>query len=237
MKMQQLQAQLRAIIRSRIRRGELTGLGLAREAGFRQAHLSNFLNARRGLSLDSMDRLLQAMQLDALDLVEPDELQKRVGHSPPETSGQRTVRLVSAENATSPRISPEQVLEVLSFKKTFLQKLKPNLVGDRSEWERFVLLKADAPSSKAMTPCFGVGAVVLVDRHYNSLEPYRRLQHNLYAVRMGAGCSIRYATVVEDCMILRPHHSDFPIELLRITQGRSYSDYIVGRVCHVSAEL
>src|SRR5437868_6915308 len=123
MKMYQLQARLRTMIWSRIHRGELTGLALAREAGFQQAHLSNFLNSRRGLSLDSMDRLLQAMNLGTLDLIDPEELQRRAGHSLPDISGQRTVSLISAENAVSPRFVPEQVLETISFKKTFLQGL------------------------------------------------------------------------------------------------------------------
>jgi transcriptional regulator with XRE-family HTH domain len=225
------------MIWSRIHRGELTGLALAREAGFQQAHLSNFLNSRRGLSLDSMDRLLQAMNLGTLDLIDPEELQRRIGHPAPDSSWQRTVGLISAENAASPRFVPEQVLEVVSFKKTFLQGLKPNIVGDRSEWERFVLLKADVASSKAMGPRIGAGALLLIDRHYNSLEPYRRLQHNLYAIRINAGCSIRYAAVAEDRMILRPHRREFPVELLRMERGRNYSDYIVGRVCHMSVEV
>ncbi len=77
MKMQQLQARLRTYIWARIHRGELTGLALSRDAGFQQAHLSNFLNARRGLSLDSLDRLLRAMDIGLLDLIDPDEIQKR----------------------------------------------------------------------------------------------------------------------------------------------------------------
>lgn len=108
MKMQQLQARLRAIIWSRIHRGEVTGLALAREAGFQQAHLSNFLNSRRGLSLESMDRLLHAMQLGTLDLVEPDELYRRAGHAPPDSAGHRMVGLVSAENAGSPISRPSK---------------------------------------------------------------------------------------------------------------------------------
>jgi transcriptional regulator with XRE-family HTH domain len=225
------------MIWSRIHRGELTGLALARDAGFQQAHLSNFLNSRRGLSLDSMDRLLQAMNLGTLDLVDPEELRRRAGHSMPDLSGQRTVGLISAEDADSPRLTPEQVLEVVNFKKSFLQGLKPNIVGDRSDWERFVLLKADVANSKAMGPRIGAGALLLIDRHYNSLEPYRRMQHNLYAIRMNAGCSIRYAAAAEGRMILRPHRREFPVELLRMERGRNYSDYIVGRVCHISVEV
>jgi hypothetical protein len=88
-----------------------------------------------------------------------------------------------------------------------------------------------------MLPRVSPGAVLLLDRHYNSLEPYRRSQPNVYAIRRDATCSIRYAAVVEDRMILRPHQREFPVELLRIQRGRSFSDYIIGRVCHVSFEV
>src|ERR1700759_2230454 len=72
-----LQDQLREHIRARIRRRELTGSGLARAAGFPQGHLSNFLNCRRGLSLESMDRLLETLGIKVADLVAPEEIQRR----------------------------------------------------------------------------------------------------------------------------------------------------------------
>src|SRR5215469_11105921 len=75
MKLHELQDQLRVHIRSRIGRKELTGIRLARAAGFPQGHLSNFLNARRGLSLESMDRLLQTLGIGVLDLVDDREIQ------------------------------------------------------------------------------------------------------------------------------------------------------------------
>ena len=55
---QTLQDSLRTGIWARLERGELTGKSLAHKAGFQQAHLSNFLNGKRGLSLQAMDRLL-----------------------------------------------------------------------------------------------------------------------------------------------------------------------------------
>src|ERR1035438_10555812 len=77
MRLQDLQDKLRAHIRARIDRGELTGTGLSREAGFQQAHLSNFLNARRGLSLESMDRLLDTLNIGVLDLADLKDIERR----------------------------------------------------------------------------------------------------------------------------------------------------------------
>ena len=77
MNLQDLQDQLRAHIRARIGRGELSGVSLARAADFPQGHLSNFLNARRGLSLESMDRLLETLDIGVLDLVDTQDIQQR----------------------------------------------------------------------------------------------------------------------------------------------------------------
>ena len=78
MTLQDLQDKLRAHIRARIERGELTGSRLSRAAGFQQGHLSNFLNARRGLSLKSMDRLLESLNLSVLDLADLKEIEQQV---------------------------------------------------------------------------------------------------------------------------------------------------------------
>ena len=51
MKFKVLQENLRKILWDRIEAGELTGLRLAEQTGFKQAHISNFFNRKRGLSL------------------------------------------------------------------------------------------------------------------------------------------------------------------------------------------
>ena len=56
MKFQALQENLRKALWERIQEGDLTGLRLARETGFKQAHISNFLNRKRGLSIEGMDK-------------------------------------------------------------------------------------------------------------------------------------------------------------------------------------
>ena len=82
MRITDLEDNLRAHIWARIHRGELTGSGLSRDAGFQQAHMSNFLNARRGLSPEAMDRLLDVLQVDVLDLADPEELRLRALQRP-----------------------------------------------------------------------------------------------------------------------------------------------------------
>ncbi len=237
MRLQDLQDKLRAHIRARIDRRELTGSGLSREAGFQQGHLSNFLNSRRGLSLESMDRLLQTLQISLLDLVDANDIQRRALF-PGAAAGFESVAVVTGEQAAHlPRFAPGQVRESVRFSKSFLRRLKPNDTGDRSEWLRFVLLRLDAKAAAGVWQRVPAGAAFLVDRHYNSLQPYRRLQPNIYAVGVEARCLIGYVSVSGDHLVMRPQNPLYPVELVRIERGRSYSDYIVGRVCHVAFEV
>lgn len=44
-----LQEELRRLLWERIKARQLTGLGLAKQTGFEQAYISNFLNRKRSL--------------------------------------------------------------------------------------------------------------------------------------------------------------------------------------------
>ena len=83
MKFKALQENLRKTIRGRIEEGDLTGLKLAQQTGFQQAHISNFLNSKRSLSLEGMDKVLQVQHLSVLDLLDPAEINKRASILPP----------------------------------------------------------------------------------------------------------------------------------------------------------
>jgi hypothetical protein len=79
-------------------------------------------------------------------------------------------------------------------------------------------------------------AVLLLDRHYNSLRPYQQGAVNIYAVQGLARCAVRYAAVAPGRIILRPYNPDWPVELVKIPYGKGSSDYIVGRVCHIAVD-
>ena len=233
MRITDLEDNLRAHIWARIHRGELTGSGLSRDAGFQQAHMSNFLNARRGLSLEAMDRLL-----DVLDLADPEELRLRALQRPERASSFESVPLVSLHDAAfAPLIPPRQARDSLKFRKRFLRRLKPDAIGGRDDWLRFVLVRTDAGNARAMAPRLAPGAVLLLDRHYNSLRRYHPGTPNIYAVRAGTECAIRYVSVASGRMILRPQDPDSPVELVEIAHGRGFTEYIAGRVCHIAVEV
>src|SRR5438094_3533885 len=63
MNFQDLHELLRQELVRRIERGVVTGSRLAQQAGFQQAHISNFLNRKRALSLEGLDRVLASQNL------------------------------------------------------------------------------------------------------------------------------------------------------------------------------
>jgi len=98
------------------------------------------------------------------------------------------------------------------------------------------MVRADPGSVRAMTPRLAPGAVLLLDRHFDSLRPYHHGMPNIYAVRSGEQCAIRYVAAAAGRIILRPHNDQWPVELVEIGIGRGLAEYIVGRVCHIAVE-
>ena len=237
MKFKALQDNLRKILSQRIQAGELTGLRLAQQTGFKQAHVSNFLNRKRGFSIEGMDKVLQVQHLSVLDLLDTAEVNKRATILPPSADEFENVVLAdSSTAATHPLIADMHVKEIFKFKKSFLHKLKPETEGDRYSWQRFVLIKLDARDAQAMSPRLAPGATLLIDRHYNSLKPYRKSEFNMYAVLKNDNCSVRYVDVAESYLILRPHNQSAPLEILPIAEGKAVGDYLVGRICQIDLE-
>jgi Peptidase S24-like len=237
MKFKALQENLRKTLWGRIEEGDLTGLRLAQQTGFKQAHISNFLNRKRGLSLEGMDKVLNVQHLSVLDLIEPTEVNKRASILPPTEDEFDNVLLVDGNvAATEPLVMSMNVREILKFKKSFLRKMRPELEGTRDTWERFVMIRADAREGMSMYPRLLPGATVLIDRHYNSLKPYRKGEFNMYAVSKDGNCSVKYVEVAGNQLILRPHNQTYPIEFVTIEDGKAAADYIVGRVCYVGIE-
>jgi transcriptional regulator with XRE-family HTH domain len=68
-----LQQRFVALLRRRVRNGELTERGLARMVGVSQPHMHNVLHGRRSFSLQTTDDMMRQLRVDVLDLIEPDE--------------------------------------------------------------------------------------------------------------------------------------------------------------------
>jgi hypothetical protein len=237
MKAQALQENLRRILWQRIESGQLTGLKLAEQTGFRQAHVSNFLHRKRSLSIEGMDRFLSAQHLSVLDLLDPAEINKRASIVPPSDDEFENVALVEPHvAATQPVIVVEKVLETCKYRKTFLRRIRAEVaLAARHNWRRFVVIRADGREGMSMYPRLLPGAAVLIDRHYNVLKPYRRGEQNMYAIANDDGCAIKYVQVVADSLVLRPQNNAYPVDVIEL-EGKPAAERIVGRVAHVGVE-
>ena len=238
MKFKALQDNLRKKLWERIEMKELTGLRLAGQTGFKQAHISNFLNRKRGLSIEGMDKVLNVQHLSVLDLIDPVEVNKRASIPPPSDGEYDNVLLVDADIAASePLVMSMTVKEIHKIRSSFLRRLRPEMEGARDTWERFLMIRVDAHEGMSMYPRLLPGAMLLIDRHYNSLKPYRKGEFNMYAVRKANNaCTVKYVEVAGDNLILRPHNQAYPIEVMVMENRTTPADYIVGRVCQVCIE-
>jgi phage repressor protein C with HTH and peptisase S24 domain len=139
--------------------------------------------------------------------------------------------------AGQPLVTNETVVDFLKFKKAFLQKLRPQLQSQvRDEWRRFVLVRVDQHEGMSMYPRLLPNAMVLIDRHYNSLEPYRKNEQNMYAVRAEGGITVKYVEQVGKTLVLRPQNPAYPVGVINMEEEKTLADYVVGRVAHVAIE-
>jgi len=233
MNLTQMHERLRLELLRRIQRGTLSVSLLARQTGFGQAHLSNFLRSRRQLSLEAMDRILAAQRLTAADL-----LPAVAGRGERQEDEPGAAPLVSHAAALFEAvIRPSAVQSMLHLPGTALRGVRARASNNRRAWERFVAVRIPAGDAPPMEPVLQPDAVALIDRHYNSLFPYRPNRPNLYAVRQGANLTVRYASFVSSRLVLRPENSAYPVELIEVDPGDTPNDLLAGRVVLVLNEF
>lgn len=240
MNFQDLHELLRLELLRRIERGALTGSRLAQQAGFQQAHISNFLNRKRALSLEGLDRVLAAQSLSIDQIIPPSlDVDLAAAASQPAASDPtESVPVVSASTAMDDaRVPPSAVIETIQVAISRLHDNRARPATKYAHWQRFLAIRVDAQQSAAMDPLLAPGAIAVLDRHYNSLAPYRSHQPTLYAVRCGAALLLRFVDFDEGRLILRPYAREFPVQLLPLAAHESPADYLVGRVCLVFSEL
>jgi transcriptional regulator with XRE-family HTH domain len=230
----QMYERLRIELQRRIQRGTLSVSLLARQTGLGQSHLSNFLHGRRQLSLEAMDRILAAQSMSAADLLPTQQTRRDQDHEEEESGA---VPVVSHATALfEPQVRPSAVQSVLHLPAGMLRAARWRTAGPRKAWQRFVAVSISAPEAQAMEPLVLPNALVLLDRHYNSLVPYRTNRLNLYAVRQDARLKLRYVDFQLNRLVLRPHSIVFPVELIEVGTNETPNDLIVGRVALILNE-
>lgn len=227
---------VRMELERRINAGRLNGTTLARMTGFQQAHISNFLNRKRSLSLEGLDRVLASQGL-SIEQILPLELAAAASHPPNQADPLESVPVVSTSVAMDdPRIAPVSMLETMHLSAAHLYANRPRAIAGRTQWQRFVALRLDTQQAAPMDPVLTPGAVVVLDRHYNSIVPYQIHRPSLFAVRNASSLLLRYVSLEESRLILRPQDLTYPVQLIRLLQTQSPADFIVGRVCMVISE-
>lgn len=238
MNFSELHERLRLELLRRIDRGGLTGALLARQTGFRQSHISNFLHRKRTLSLGGLDRILAAQMLSITDLISisPAQLAPKglaSGGKPP-----FPVPLVShaaAMHEAAP--SPHASLDLLHVPAQMFEHMRSRRAPSRRGWVRFVAIRVTPQQALGMDPVLPVNSIVVLDRHYNSLQAYRGPQPSLYAIRAGNTLLLRYAQFELNRLVLRPFNLASPVHLLALGPHEMPSDLIVGRLCLLLAEM
>src|ERR1035437_7428091 len=191
----QMHERLRLELLRRIQRGTVSVSLLARQTGFGQPHLSNFLHNRRQLSLEAMDRILAAQHMAAGDLL-PATYQREALPADGESSAVPVVSHAAA--LFEPYIRPTAAQTMLHLPAGLLQSIRTRVSNPRRAWPGVGRVRLPGPAPLPMEPLLLPEAITLIDRHYNSLMPYRPNRPNLYAVRHGAHLTLRYVDFVSN---------------------------------------
>jgi transcriptional regulator with XRE-family HTH domain len=233
MNLAQLHERLRLEVIRLIERGTLSGSLLARQTGYRQSHISNFLRRKRTLSMRAFDRLLAVTPISLTDLMPADRQASFdfLDYAPGD-SDWISIPIVSQPSAIHDHhIVSRAVLDLLKLPADMLGDLRPNCRQPRKQWQRFVAVRATELQARPMQPVIQPHAILLIDRHYCSLMPHRITDPNIYAVRVANALAFRYLAFEASRLILRPYNLNHPIDLLELATNETLPDLIVGRVC------
>jgi hypothetical protein len=238
MNFSQLHERVRIEVLRRIENGSLNATLLARQIDCSAAHVSNFLNRRRRLSLDTLDKVLRALLLTIADLHPENRYPQQGAGRPPAAMNFDSVPLVEPWIAASnDRIHSDSILEVVKVRSGLLGDLRDRCSAERRKWDRFVAVQMWEEEAVLMQPVLPAKALVLIDRHYNSTFAYVPGGTTIYAVRIANRLRFRYVALLDRHLVLRTQNPAHVPELMALTAGKTSADVIVGRVFLTIAEL
>ncbi|HWA95158.1 MAG TPA: helix-turn-helix domain-containing protein [Terracidiphilus sp.] len=230
MNLSQIHERLRLELLRRIERGTVSVSLLARQTGFGQSHLSNFLHNRRQLSLDAIDKILTAQNLTFADLLPTHTFPS----SQPMPDDKNDVPVVAHEAALFERyIRQASIQYFFRVPADSLRQLRTRSSATRRSWQRFVAVHASLADARAMDPLLLPNALCVIDRHYTSPRAYHANRPTLFAVRNGTHLTLRYAETLAGRLILRPHNTAFPLEAIEIDSAATTESVLIGRVAIV----
>jgi len=233
MTLSQLQERVRLELLRRIERGTLSVSLLARQAGFGQPHISNFLHGRKGLTLKTLEKIMAAQRLQIEDLL-PSRSEASGVLNKEQIEVVIWIPLVTHVVAMQdPYIRPSSTIKMLPFAGDAVRGLEARCSSARRQWDRFVAIRISAEDARAMEPVVEADAVVLLDRHYTSFLPFRQGGVNLYGARVGSQLVVRYAQFQGERVVLRAYQAKVKADVLETKPGEAANDLLVGRVVRV----
>jgi len=210
---------LRQQIKTRIEVGLTSGSSIARSAGFRQAHVSNFLLGKRGLSFEGADALLEAENMTVFDLL------------PEISQGSSACRIPVVPCQKSAVPNPEQyAVGALGVPACAIQRPTSSAARQRRDWLQFVAVLVE-PGHAPEISLLPAGSIAVIDRHYDSTVPPRGTC-GLCLFRQGNRFRFGYIEVHKGELWVRNDSPAVPGWNLR-TKHTSACDVIVGRVVYV----
>lgn len=234
-----LQDRLRQEIRRRIDLGEFSGGELARRAGFAQAHISNFVNGKRGLTLAGLDRVLAALGMTFYELLDAQEL-ARYAPVPADAGdlGTWDVPMVGPEAAARKAIiAREDVLETFRFpRKPFDAAPEETPAGARKFWTRYVMVQSSETDSASLVPGART-AMAVVDRHAVTPRATARAPRRLFAVHGEAKVHLRFLQSTGGLLLLRGISADMPVEVVSAEEAIAGATRVIGRIVYLGVVM
>ncbi len=228
MNLSQIHERLRLELLRRIERGTVSVSLLARQTGFGQSHLSNFLHNRRQLSLDAIDKILCAQNLTFVDLLPTHTFPS----SQPTPDENGVVPVVAHETALFERyVRPAAIQSFLHVPTGSVRHLRSRASVARRAWQRFVAVRVSLADARAMDPLLLPNSLCVIDRHYASPRAYHANRPTLFAVRSDSHLTLRYAELLAGRLILRPHNTAFQIEAIELDDAPE--SVLIGRVAFI----
>ncbi len=222
----------------RIDSGSLSAALLARRTGFVPAHISNFLNRKRRLSIEALDKVLQSESLTVADLFPEAGVAAFDGGRDSAAMRYDSVPLVEEVIAgATVRIRSHSILEVVKIRSGLLNLLRDKCSVQRRQWDRFVAVQISADEAALMQPILPAAAVLVIDRHYNSTVAYSHARKTIYALRHGNRLRFRYVALIGRNLVLTAHNPYHAPELIPLSAGQTSADLLVGRVFLAIADL
>lgn len=233
-----LQERLRERLLAHINAGELTGLQLARATGFQQAHISNFLNRKRGLSLEAMDTILHAAQISLPELFADAPKTRRISRiAASDCSGFVSIPVVDEQDCTATQVPNSTPRDTIKIALPMVQRLQPAMHVPRSHWQRFIAIRVKPADVAAMMPRLARGAVAVIDRHHNSPDLRKSGTPDLFLLRAESGFHIRYIDLAGQTLLARPHQAGYACDVLSARDSGDPLAAIIGRVCFLHMQL